>query len=190
MNFLPAFQGLTDDEIISQIFVLFAAGYETTASALQWAIYEICKNPQLQKDLFDEVKSVEESFENLNAQKLPLLCGVVNEVLRLYAPAGVHLRYCNEDVVINGIPFTKGSNVEVPVDLLHESEEYWGADALEFRPARWVENPELYKANFFLPFGAGPRNCVGMRFANMQGMLAILIIRIKHFQHASDCCES
>jgi len=171
-----ATKGLTDDEIISNIFVLFAAGYETTASALQWAIYEICKNPQLQNELYEEVKNVEESFDNLNAQKLPLLCGVFNEVLRLYAPSGVHLRYCNEDVVINGIPFTKGSNVEVPVDLLHESEEYWGADALEFRPARFVENPQLHKEDFFLPFGAGPRNCVGMRFANMQARLGLLRI--------------
>ena len=64
-----------------------------------------------------------------------------------------------------------GTNVEVPVDLLHTMEEYWGEDANEFNPHRWIENPDLEKAPYFMPFGAGPRNCIGMRFANVQGKI-------------------
>ncbi|CAG5105567.1 Oidioi.mRNA.OKI2018_I69.chr1.g2244.t1.cds [Oikopleura dioica] len=171
-----ATKGLTHDEIISQIFVLFAAGFETTATLLQFAIYEICKNADLQERLVEEISGVGEDYSNFNSKKLPLLCATLNETLRLYAPAGVHLRYCNNDVVINGIPFSKGSNVEVPVDALHENTEYWGADACDFNPDRWISNPDYEKAPFFLPFGAGPRNCVGMRFANMQARLGLMRI--------------
>ena len=109
-----------------------------------------------------------EEYENLNSKKLPLMTAVLNECLRLFSPAIFQFRYCEHDVVINGIPFAKGSNLEVPIDYLHEAEEYWGEDALGFKPDRWIKNPELEKAPFFIPFGVGPRNCVGMRFANMQ----------------------
>ena len=109
-----------------------------------------------------------EEYENLTTKKLPLMTAVLNESLRLFSPAILHFRHCDHDVVVNGIPFTKGSNIEVPVDYLHEAEEYWGKDALEFKADRWIENPELEKAPFFIPFGVGPRNCVGMRFAHMQ----------------------
>jgi len=175
-----ATKGLTEDEIISQVFVLFGAGYETSASLLQWAVYNICKDGDLQQRLFEEVKDVPEEYENLNAKKLPLLTAILNECLRLFSPAIFQFRYCEHDVVINGIPFRKGSNIEVPIDYLHEAEEYWGEDALEFSPDRWIKNPELEKAPFFIPFGVGPRNCVGMRFANMQSRLGLMRI-VKNF---------
>ena len=63
-------------------------------------------------------------------------------------------------------------------------EEYWGEDAHEFNPYRFIEDPELEKAPFFLPFGAGPRNCIGLRFANIEGMhdqkSAILMQLLQH----------
>jgi len=176
-----ATKGLTEDEIISQVFVLFGAGYETSASLLQWAVYNICKDDDLQQRLFEEVKNVPEEYENLNSKKLPLLTAVLNECLRLFSPAIFQFRYCEHDVVVNGIPFTKGSNIEVPIDYLHEAEEYWGENALEFNADRWIKDPELEKAPFFIPFGVGPRNCVGMRFANMQSRLGLMRI-IKNFK--------
>ena len=71
--------------------------------------------------------------------------------------------------------------VTVPVHALHTCEEYWGENGHEFTPERFVENPSLEKAPFYLPFGAGPRNCIAMRFALMQGRMAIGFL-VKNFE--------
>ena len=65
--------------------------------------------------------------------------------------------------------FEKGGVFYVPVHALHTSGEYWGERGAEFTPSRFVENPDLMKEWFYLPFGGGPRNCIGMRLALMQG---------------------
>jgi len=175
-NAETAQKGLTKTEIISQIFVIFVAGYETTKTLLQTAFYHLAKDPKLQREILKEVEGIEETFEHMTSKRMPLTCALLNECLRLFCPVGLHLRWCEKDTTIADIPIKKGTNVEIPVDLLHTMEEYWGEDANEFNPNRWIENPDLEKAPFFMPFGAGPRNCIGMRFANVQARLAILRI--------------
>ncbi|CAG5088168.1 Oidioi.mRNA.OKI2018_I69.PAR.g11760.t1.cds [Oikopleura dioica] len=166
-------RGLTETEIISQIFVIFVAGYETTKTLLQTAFYHLAKDQKLQQEVLKEVRGLDEHYDNLNPKKMPLTCAVLHECLRLFPPVGIHLRWCEADTMVNGIPMTRGASIEVPVDLLHTMEEYWGEDAHEFNPYRFIEDPELEKAPFFLPFGAGPRNCIGLRFANIEARLAI-----------------
>ena len=84
------------------------------------------------------------------------------------SPVGLHFRTCFHDVNIMGTWFRKGWNLEVPVDTLHQSTEYWGENASQFSPKRFIDNPSLTKEFFYMPFGAGPRNCIGMRFALLQ----------------------
>jgi cytochrome P450 len=84
-------------------------------------------------------------------------------------------------VDIGNYSFKKGFNVEIPVDTLHFCTDFWGEDAAQFRPERFIENPDLEKEFFYLPFGAGPRNCIGMRFAQMQSRLLVARL-VKEFQ--------
>ena len=61
----------------------------------------------------------------------------------------------------------KGTNIEIPVHTLHTMAEYWGEDGETFNHQRWIDNKNLEKAQFYTPFGDGPRNCIGLRFANV-----------------------
>ncbi|CAO2630636.1 Cytochrome P450 3A1 [Lemmus lemmus] len=98
---------------------------------------------------------------------------VLNETLRLY-PNGLRLdRVCKKDVEINGVLLPKGSVVVIPVYALHHDPQYW-PEPTEFRPERFSkENKGSINPYVFMPFGNGPRNCIGMRFALMMMKLAI-----------------
>ena len=128
----------------------------------------------MQKKVQDEAKLID--FSNpaeLTPEKMPLICSLVNEVLRFHPPVGLHPRRCVFDVNISGHWFRKDYCVEVPVDTLHQSTEYWGDDAGKFVATRFMDNPALEKEWFYMPFGAGPRNCIGMRFALMETRAAV-----------------
>ena len=160
--------------MIGNVFVLLGAGYETTATTLNWTFYQIAKDQKLQDQLREEALQLDvTSAANITPEKMPWICATINETLRLRSPVGLHLRYCVKDVNINGTWFNKGYSVEIPVDTLHTSTNYWGDDAAEFVPKRFVDNPSLEKEWFYMPFGGGPRNCIGMRFALLQARLAL-----------------
>ena len=107
-NAEAAQKGLTKTEIISQIFVIFVAGYETTKTLLQTAFYHLAKYPKLQREILKEVQGVEETFENMTSKRMPLTCALLNECLRLFCPVGLHLRWCEADTTIADIPIKKG----------------------------------------------------------------------------------
>ena len=109
---------------------------------------------------------------------LPLISALVSETLRLVPPLSPHIRVAKgntnknfisllksfvelkEEVEIEGVKFKPGDNFEVPIDLLHRHPSYWSRPD-EFYPERFIESPDLIKSWFYMPFGAGPRNCIG-----------------------------
>ena len=106
-------RGLTETEIISQIFVIFVAGYETTKTLLQTAFYHLAKDQKLQQAVLEEVRGLDEHYDNLNPKKMPLTCAVLHECLRLFPPVGIHLRWCEADALVNGIPMTRGTKKHI-----------------------------------------------------------------------------
>lgn len=177
-----ATKGFTDHEIIGNTFLLLAAGYETTATLQNFLLYEIARNQDLQEKIRDEVRDLDlTNVSNIDPSKMPYVCATMAEGLRVHSPVGLHLRRCNADVELMGYPIKKGMNFEVPVDTLHFATEFWGEDAGQFRPERFIEDPNLEKAFFYLPFGAGPRNCIGLRFAQLQSRLLMARL-VKEFQ--------
>jgi len=170
-----ATKGLTEHEIVGNVFILFAAGFETTATTIMWAMYELARDPELQTMMQEEAREVDATnYGDLTPDKMPLICSMINEVLRVHAPVGVNARRCVQSTTINGHHIKKGTNVEFPVDQLHHLPEYWGNDASEFKATRFMDNPKLEKEIFFMPFGAGPRNCVGMRLALLEIRCALV----------------
>lgn len=102
---------------------------------------------------------------------------VINESLRLYPPASVLPRMAFEDFKLGDLHIPKGLSIWVPVLAIHHSEEIWGKDVNEFNPERFASKSFAGPARNFLPFAAGPRNCVGQSFALMEAkiILAMLI---------------
>ena len=105
---------------------------------------------------------------------------VINESLRLYPPASVLPRMAFEDIELGDLHIPKGLSIWIPVLAIHHSEEIWGKDVNEFNPNRFASK-SFSPGRHFMPFAAGPRNCVGQSFALMEAkiILAMLISKFK-----------
>jgi len=168
-------QALSDDELIGQTYTLFAAGHETSSNALAWALLLLEQHPAVLADLHDELhgllRGAAPSVEQLGA--LPLLDRVVKEVLRLMPPASVLVRRSTAPFALGCYELPADTTVFLSPFITHRSPElYAGPQA--FRPERWERiDPTPYE---YLPFGAGPRMCIGTTFALMEIKLALAII--------------
>ncbi|NXU73276.1 CP3A9 protein, partial [Oreotrochilus melanogaster] len=176
-------KALTDKEILSQAFIFIFAGYEPTSNTLGYVAYELALHPDVQQKALEEIDSVLPNKAPLTYEaimQLEYLDMVLSETLRLYPIGGRIERTCKRDVEINGVTIPKGMIVMIPAYTLHRSPEYW-PNPEEFRPERFSkENKESIDPYTYLPFGAGPRNCIGMRFALLTLKVAIAIL-LQHF---------
>ena len=175
---------------MAQGWIFFIAGYETTATTLSFCSYELALHPEVQEKLFEEVESAVDSKGEINYEtlsKLPYLDAVLSETLRMYPPVirlerrAMTDRYKLGDT---GLVLNKGQEIEIPVYAIHHSEEFY-PNPDKFYPERFLpENRNQIKPYTYLPFGAGPRNCIGMRFALMEAKLGIaqIVRRFRFFR--------
>ncbi|XP_076838981.1 cytochrome P450 3A27-like [Brachyhypopomus gauderio] len=184
-------KGLNDHEILSQSMSFIFAGYETTSSTLSFFFYTMATNPETMKKLQEEI---DQTFPDQTpvqydaVMNMDYLDAALNECLRLYPVAARLDRVCKETVEINGLTIPKGAVVMIPTFPLHRDPEYW-TDPDTFNPERFTkENKELIDPYVFMPFGVGPRNCIGMRFAILSMKLAIVEI-LQSFD-ANVCTET
>ena len=175
---------LTENEILAQCFLFLIAGYETTATTLSFCSYELALHPEIQERLYEEIKTVFDENGKINYEtlsKLPFLDSVISETLRLYHPVLRLEREAMEDVVLGdtGITIKKGVMAEIPIHAIHHDPENY-ENPYVFSPDRFMpENRDKIKPYTYLPFGAGPRNCIGMRFALLEAKLALAKITQK-----------
>ncbi|XP_043831281.1 cytochrome P450 3A21-like [Dromiciops gliroides] len=176
-------KALTEVEIVAQAVTFLFAGYETTSSTLNFVAYNLATHPEIQKKLHEEI---EHNLPNKAAPtydtifQMEYLDMVVNETLRLFPQGGRIERVCQKTTEINGVTIPKGTVMMVPVYVLHHDPEYW-SEPEEFRPERFdEEGRKSIDPYVFLPFGAGPRNCIGMRFALLT-MKTILVMLLQNF---------
>ncbi|XP_009074922.1 PREDICTED: cytochrome P450 3A9-like [Acanthisitta chloris] len=178
-----SYKALTDTEVLSQAFIFIFAGYEPTSNTLCYLAYELAMHPDVQQKLLEEIDRVLPNKAPLTYEavmKLEYLDMTVNETLRIYPLGGRLERVCKKDVEINGVTIPKGTVVIIPPYVLHRDPEYW-PNPEEFRPERFSkENKESIDPYTYLPFGAGPRNCIGMRFALLTLKVAIVSL-LQHF---------
>ncbi|KAL1398954.1 hypothetical protein pipiens_002300 [Culex pipiens pipiens] len=168
----------TDLDITATAASFFFGGIETTATLLSFAVYEISLNSDIQDKLQQEIDSIQAGLGNNlltyeSVQSMKYLDMVVTETLRLWPPLGVLDRKCTRNFVMqdnNGTQVTveKGTVLQIPVQSIHRDPQYY-PDPMKFDPERFSEeNRHTINKNAFLPFGAGPRNCIGSRLALMQ----------------------
>ncbi|CAG2117164.1 unnamed protein product, partial [Medioppia subpectinata] len=180
---------LTDNEVMAQALVFMLAGYETTGTLLSFCTYELALNPHIQDILCKEVNSVMDSngeiiYEEL--AKLPYLDSVISETLRLHTPVQRLSRMATTNYPLGetGITLKAGQQIDFPIYAIHTSEEYY-PKPFQFNPDRFMpENRHNIIPYTYLPFGAGPRNCIGMRFALLEAKLALahIVTKYKFFQ--------
>ena len=177
--------GFTDEGLVNQLMTFLIAGHETTASALSWAICMLCKHPEVQSRLREEVRSLlrdprfpTSSISSNDIDSLPYLNAVCNEVLRLYSPVPVTVRVAAEDTTLVGHSIPKGTTIFISPWATNANKEFWGEDAADFNPDRWLgegkANTGGVETNYaFLTFLHGPRSCIGQSFA--KGEFACLL---------------
>lgn len=169
---------LNEEEIIAQSMVFLLAGYETTASTLTFCMYELAKHPNIQNKLYDEIKTIIDRGETLdfnNIMKLPYLDAVISETLRKHPPALLLSREAMEEYHIPEYKYTleKDEAITIPVYAIHHDPEYY-PNPETFNPDRFMpENRHNIVPYTYLPFGGGPRNCIGMRFALSEAKLGL-----------------
>ncbi|XP_034639436.1 cytochrome P450 3A24-like isoform X1 [Trachemys scripta elegans] len=174
-----SYKALSDKEIMAQALVFILAGYETTSSTLNFLSYNLATHPDVQQRLQEEIDA---ALPNKAAPtydailQMEYLDMVVNETLRLFPAGGRIERVCKKTIEINGVTIPKGTVTLIPAYVLHQDPEYW-PEPEEFRPERFSkENRESIDPYIFLPFGAGPRNCIGMRFALLSMKVAMIVL--------------
>jgi cytochrome P450 len=159
-----------DAELCDQLRTLLAAGHETTATALTWALYRIYADDGIRSRLETEIRCVTTASE---MTKLPYLDAVIKETLRMHPPVPIVLRRLAEPLNILGISCPAGTVVGIALYALHNNPDIWD------RPDRFDPNRFLhsrYSAFEYAPFGGGHRRCLGASFATAE--LAVVIATV------------
>lgn len=194
----PAAQGaskLTDDEVIAQLITFLLTGYQPSSSTLAFTAYHLAMDSDVQERLRCEVEIAIQTYHDLPlydiVHEIEYLDCVMNESMRRCPPFHIFNRKCEETCTISpGFAIPAGMEVTVPVYALHHDPEAWPDpdvyDPERFRgPAKEARHPFQ-----FLPFGAGPRNCIGMKYAMMEIKVALVrILRKFKFVRAPDTQE-
>jgi len=179
-----------DNEIVAQCFLFFLAGFDTASTVLTFTTYELAVNKEIQDRLFDEIKSTDEQLQGKQItydilQSMKYLDQVVCEVLRKWPPAAVVDRICIKDYNFSdgdklNFRIDKNTPVWIPIYSFHHDKEYF-PDPEKFDPERFNDdNKANIQPNTYIPFGSGPRNCIGSRFALME-LKAIIYYLLLNF---------
>lgn len=176
---------LSEREVRDHLVTLFLAGHETTSNALTWTWYLLSRNRDAEQRLHAELDRVLDGRPPTFAD-LPRLAyaeQVIKEAMRFYPPAYVLARRAREDTTIGGYPVPAGSEVVVWIYMTHRDPR-WFPEPERFLPERFT--PELEAARprlAYLPFGAGPRACIGKQFAMVEAVLILASLAQRfHFE--------
>lgn len=172
-------QHMDDRQLRDEVATLFAAGHETTANALTWTFYLLSQHPEVEAKLHQELDQVLLGRAPVLAdlQNLPYTQMVVKEAMRLYPPAWIlNGRISLEDVVIGGYTIPKGSTIFISPYAMHHLPKFF-PDPERFDPERFTPEREKALPKFaYMPFGGGPRVCIGNAFAMMEAPLLLATI--------------
>ena len=183
---------LSNDEIVSTIMTIILAGYETTSNALSYTAYLLALNPTIQDKLIKEINDYYEINPDSSlydaAENIEYVNMVLYESMRMFPPAPRTNRECKHTcAVADDLIIEKGTDVTFPIFLLHCNPKYWPNPG-KFDPERFNPNNEQSYPTFaYLPFGEGPRNCIGKRLALLEAkMTLVAILKELQFKRSAD----
>ncbi|WP_191906367.1 cytochrome P450 [Hymenobacter baengnokdamensis] len=170
-------EGMTENQLLDELNILLVAGHETSANALAWAFYLLARHPEIQARLVAEIEAAlpaGQSPEFADLARLPYALQVVQEAMRLYPPAWIMSREAAEDDEFQGQPIAKGTLFSLYLYGLHHHPALW-PEAEAFRPERFAAGAQPPLPTYgYLPFGGGPRLCVGNQFALTELQLVLI----------------
>ncbi len=169
-------KSMSIEQIKDEAVIMYVAGHETSAIALTWMWYLLASHPEIEEKVLahlDEVLGEKKpAFADLRNSDYTLQ--VIEETMRLYPPAWITDREALEDDMIDGYQVKKGQDVTVLIHAIHHSPEYWD-EPEAFRPERFsAENKKKQEPYTYLPFGGGPRQCIGNNFALMEMQFVLM----------------
>ncbi|XP_011550954.3 cytochrome P450 6B2 [Plutella xylostella] len=171
--------------MVAQLFVFFAAGFETSSSATSFTLHQLAYNPDVQTRIQGDIDRVMTKYNNKlcyeSISEMKLLDMAFKESMRMFPSLGVLNRVCAKKYVIPelGITLDPGVKILIPIQAIQKDEKYFD-NPTEYRPERFTAEAEKERHKFvYLPFGEGPRACIGTRLGHMQSLagLAALLHR-------------
>eukprot|EP00850_Spirogloea_muscicola_P015422 SM000118S25565 [mRNA] locus=s118:41564:44531:+ [translate_table: standard] len=167
----------TKARVQAEAFEFLMAGSETVAISLSGAIFLLSKNPEAERKLLDEIDGVSISTLTLgDLSRFPYTTAVMKETLRLLTPAPNLLRKTTESIDVGRYHLPKGTRLLMDVYNIHRLPELY-TDPLAFRPERWLPGNEHLRSSHpcsYIPFGAGPRMCVGYKFGQLEIVMTLV----------------
>lgn len=182
---------MTDDLIRDQMLTMLIAGHDTSTAMLAWALYLLGEHPQVLQQAEAEVLALWDAASGVDAaalsgagvlaegalNRLSFLDQVIKETLRMFPPIHVGNRFAKEDLDLQGHHVAQDSRVMVSMYLTHRDQSVW-EDAEQFCPHRFdrsrqAEEAEKRPSLSYVPFGGGPRNCIGATFAQIEGKVVL-----------------
>lgn len=163
-------KGFSDEQLVDEVATMILAGHETTATALSWALYLLALDPQTQEEVASETKG--QRVDNMaDIERMKFTRAVIEETMRLYPPAFLIARAALDKDDAAGVAIEKGDIIMIAPWLLHRHEKLWDQPNA-FIPKRFMSAtpPDRFA---YLPFGAGPRVCIGAPFAQAESVLAL-----------------
>ena len=177
---------LTDAEIREQVLIFLLAGYETTSTALTYALHLLGRHPDVQRRVRAEAETIasERTLTAQDAAALQYTTMALKETMRLYPPAPFTGRQAVQDDQIGGYHIPAGADVVLAPWITHRHPQFWDQPE-RFNPDRFT--PELEKARHryaWFPFGGGPRACIGQHFSMLESVIALAML-VRDFEFAA-----
>jgi cytochrome P450 len=178
-------EGMSDQQIRDETITLLIAGHETTANALSWTFYLLAQNPGAREELERELEAVL-GGRVPTSEDVPQLVytqQVIQEAMRLYPPAWFISRTAIAADEIGGYPIPPGAFVSISVYLIQRHPDFW-PEPERFDPGRFAPEAEKGRPRYaYLPFGGGPRQCIGSNFAMTEATLLLATIAQRYRLH-------
>ncbi|KAI8115368.1 Cytochrome P450 4d2 [Lucilia cuprina] len=177
---------LSNEDIREEVETFMFEGHDTTTSGTSFALYVISRHPEVQKKLFDEIREVigddkEQAASYRQLQNLRYMDCVLKESMRLYPPVPIIGRYFKEDTDLNGFLIPGDCHLNVPLFVVLRDPDYF-KDPNDFKPERFSsENAEDIYPFAYTPFSAGPRNCIGQKYAMLE-MKSVISKILRHYE--------
>lgn len=175
-------ESLSAEQVRIETLTLLLAGFETTANALAWTWWHLDQTPdaaaRLRAELHAVLGEAAPTFDDI--ARLPYTTSVVAETMRLRPPAWIIERGVKEPIEFGGYQAPAGTTILMSPWVVHRDQRYWGSDAAEFRPDRWINDDGQFDPTAtgaprgaYFPFGAGTRICIGENFAWNEAILVL-----------------
>jgi cytochrome P450 len=176
---------MADEQMVDNLLTFLLAGHETSAKSLAWMLYLVALSPAWEQRLLAEVTRVA-GDDPIGAQHVDQLTDAamfIKEAMRLYPPISSLARVATKDVDLGGTPVAKGNIIVMPIFAIHRHERLW-EDPGRFDPERFTPEREAKQVRYqYMPFGAGPRVCIGASFATLEATILLAsFVRAARFE--------